>query len=394
LSFAPVSTWRRSVPIALCVSLLTILALYSRRPDAFTNPQFWAEDAVVFFKQARHGISAVWTPYSGYLHLYERLVAAVCSHAPPADLPALYLVGHIIGVLFTALLCLSPRLSMPLQAKIAMACAVTMAPSLNEVFHTLTNTQWVLSLTLILLLLFDKPKSTGQWAFDVCLLLVVGLTGPFVLLFAPLFVLRAAIGRDRHGYVLLAIALAAVGIQLLHMHAITRVEGPFGAKEALAVLRAANGYVGQTFAGKWGRPAPEGLRLNLLLLGSALLLHAALLLDAWRRRRPHAFYFLGGGAAVLLPGLFAWRADSEALVFFGDRYFYIPITLLVWTLIDALPTRGRVVAPLLLLAVAAFVKTHRSSPTPDLHWREASQCLQTKGPCAIPILPNWTLTND
>src|SRR5262245_24303691 len=61
------------------VFLLILTILVMRRPDAVYNPQFWAEDATVFFKQAFEtpAASTLVRPLGGYFHLVPRVVALV-----------------------------------------------------------------------------------------------------------------------------------------------------------------------------------------------------------------------------------------------------------------------------------------------------------------------------
>ena len=55
--------------------------LVVRRADALTNPQFWAEDATIFFKTAfeQPTLASLLAPYAGYLHLVPRCVALICG---------------------------------------------------------------------------------------------------------------------------------------------------------------------------------------------------------------------------------------------------------------------------------------------------------------------------
>ncbi|MEO5572479.1 MAG: hypothetical protein ABIT08_07190, partial [Bacteroidia bacterium] len=57
---------------------LSLSAVYFRRPDAFTNPQFWAEEGKYFFADAYHsGFSSLFNTCNGYFQLFPRLVACL-----------------------------------------------------------------------------------------------------------------------------------------------------------------------------------------------------------------------------------------------------------------------------------------------------------------------------
>ena len=59
--------WRKTV-IHSTVLIGVAAALFFRRPDAFLNPQFWAEDGTVFFKSNFYNAPSFFTPSAGYLH--------------------------------------------------------------------------------------------------------------------------------------------------------------------------------------------------------------------------------------------------------------------------------------------------------------------------------------
>src|SRR5258707_11015955 len=76
----------------LALSGMIFLLLVLRRPDAITNPQFWAEDGpVFFFGQISHtGLSALMVPYAGYLLGVPRLVAAFAALFPASSAPLIF----------------------------------------------------------------------------------------------------------------------------------------------------------------------------------------------------------------------------------------------------------------------------------------------------------------
>ncbi len=68
----------------------------ARRPDAITNPQFWAEDGKYWFADAyNHGAQALLQSYEGYLQTLPRLVAAAVSGL---SLSRAALVFNVVGI--------------------------------------------------------------------------------------------------------------------------------------------------------------------------------------------------------------------------------------------------------------------------------------------------------
>src|SRR4051812_46805993 len=96
---APENSFSVARFFALLVSIIAILV--ARKPDSFLHPQFFCEDAVVFYRdQLLQGAQAIFTPYNGYLHLFPRLSAWFQSLLPAAAAP---LASNALGVLFQAL---------------------------------------------------------------------------------------------------------------------------------------------------------------------------------------------------------------------------------------------------------------------------------------------------
>ncbi len=63
--------------------LSLVLLIFVRRPDLLRWPTLVVEDATIFYtQQVIRGISAIFTPYNGYLHLVPRLIAFLGSIVP------------------------------------------------------------------------------------------------------------------------------------------------------------------------------------------------------------------------------------------------------------------------------------------------------------------------
>src|SRR5947209_277348 len=72
------------------VILLCATILFYRTPDAFLNPQFYVEDGLRFFANAReHGFASLFESWTNYLHFIPRLFALAVSPLPPRYAPAI-----------------------------------------------------------------------------------------------------------------------------------------------------------------------------------------------------------------------------------------------------------------------------------------------------------------
>ncbi len=81
-------------------------------------------------------------------------------------------------------------------AKPALAVALLLGAQSGEVLFNITNVQFVAAVALLQALFLTRPRSTGERALDLVVLALVGLTGPFSVIFAPFFAWRW--WRDRH----------------------------------------------------------------------------------------------------------------------------------------------------------------------------------------------------
>ncbi|MFZ1054213.1 MAG: hypothetical protein WAN79_00950, partial [Opitutaceae bacterium] len=189
----------------VCAAILGL-----RRAGAFTNPQFWAEDGY-FYERARSvGWHSLFVPYNGYLHLVPRSAAIVAANADPALVPSIFVGFAALFTLYVASRTLSPRCPLPRYAGLA-AFAVVLVPDTYEVLLNLVNLQWVLAGGLVLLLVSRDPSGWGPWVHDLAASVALGLTGPFSIVLAPLFLWRAWMRRTRAS-ALLAAAVAACAV--------------------------------------------------------------------------------------------------------------------------------------------------------------------------------------
>src|SRR4029077_13188771 len=78
----------------------TVLAaiIVARRPDAVTNPQFWAEDGYIFFfENLTLGFGRAFLKfYNGYPDLAHRLIAMAGGWVPFAEAPRVYTTTAIV----------------------------------------------------------------------------------------------------------------------------------------------------------------------------------------------------------------------------------------------------------------------------------------------------------
>jgi hypothetical protein len=173
------------LPGALCAALLLL-----RSPGSLLHPQFWAEDGTLFFQQAFNEgfLRTVLRPFSGYLHLFPRLVAGISLLFPMEAAPLVFNLAAFAAQLLPALYLLNPRLSpvipsLPARAAAALLCVA--APASFETHVNLTNSQWHLALSAVLLLFAAPSGSVLIRMLEAVLLVIFSLTGPFSFFLLP-----------------------------------------------------------------------------------------------------------------------------------------------------------------------------------------------------------------
>lgn len=384
---ARVSIFDKEWVLAICA-----LGLYLRVPDRFINPQFWAEDGPILFIQAvTGGIQSLIEPYQGALYSFQRIAALIAVQLPWQYVPTVFMVFAWLAFAVTALWCLSDRLQIERPIKIVMALWLAYAPVKNETYLNLINAHWVLcGFGLLLLLMSSAPKNIRQTTFDAGICALLGLTGPFCLIYSPLFVFRAYLQRDRHSYVLLGIIAICMVVQIFQLP--TRDYQVMGGvvntsvEQFLSVL---------DFRFIWMFVGYEFLPFRTLKLPFGLLIFLAILALFVVTIREN--YRVGGYlrtvpllAAALVVGATAvsYREMPEALIN-ATRYFFVPIITFLWGVTLAAASKPPLFVPFLIASGVAFL-SHPSwdeYDMPDLNWNASVECLQKNPDCVVPIHP-------
>lgn len=175
-------------------------ALVTRRLDAFTNPQFWAEDGALFYAQAYGlGRQALLLPYAGYYQTVSRLVAAVAVSFPLSWGPGIMNGAGFLIQLLPVLFLLGGRLDHLVTtwaAKLLLILMYVAIPYSSELFVDLTDAQWHLALLAVMVVVAARPGTWAGRAFDVAALVLSGISGPFAILLLPLLLVRLVVRRE------------------------------------------------------------------------------------------------------------------------------------------------------------------------------------------------------
>jgi hypothetical protein len=202
-----IGSWHHAAIFLMAVTIVVI-----RRPDAVFHPQFFAEDGRVWFADA---YNCGWWPallktWLGYFQTLPRLGAALALLAPFAFAP---LVLNLIAIGLQALpvnLLMSSRSCAwgSLRFRALLAAILLALPNSAEVGVGITDSQWFLALSTFLVVVSIPPRSAVGRAFDILVVLLCGLTGPFCIFLLPIALFLA--WRRREGWRWVSVGLLSV----------------------------------------------------------------------------------------------------------------------------------------------------------------------------------------
>lgn len=328
--------WQHLVVFACVVG-----AIYSRRPDCLLDPQFYAEDGSVWFANAWNlgWLHPLAMPEGGYLNTLPRLVCGLALLVPLKSVPLLL---NWFGIVIQALpvnVLLTGRCSNwgPLWLRAAQALLYVALPNSRELEVAITNAHWHLVLVACFLA-FGTPPTNAAWrAFDVVVLILVGLTGPWALVLAPLVIFFWWCRRQSWSLLQAALLFAGALVQtvelLTHLH--ERPTTSLGATfELFLRLVAGQIYVGAL----WGQNSFD-LRSHILpavlvfVAGSGVLVYGAVKLRL-EMKLFIAFAVVITAAAFQSPRIGGNGPRWHFLAIDkGARYWFFPMLALVWSLL-------------------------------------------------------------
>ena len=412
-------SWLSRGPVFhLLVVVTGFIIIFSRRPDAILNAQFWAEDGQRWYADAYHfGLRCLLIPdeLGGYYHSVSRLSALTALIFPFSLAPlAMNLFAVAIQIL-PASIFLSSRFSNIALWKRSVAAFVYFAlPNTYEVNANTTTIQWHLGLLACMLLLAPSTRSWKWHVFDGLILVLISLDSPVGVVLLPIAAVVCWMRRTRGSAISLALLLPGAmiqGLTVLFSHARPVAENGANWHRLVRILG------GQIFLSP--------------LLGNMTLLHMtwrhfpnyvfaresiafaiglAVIFYALRCAPAEVKLFVLFGFAVLslslahpIPGL-AHQPQWELLAFpgHGNRYYFLPsisfLVALAWIASSHSRIPRRIAALLLLILPMGIVRDWRYPDFADLHFQDYASRFEAAPPgtkISIPLNPinaaHWTM---
>lgn len=358
--------------------IITLAILYLRAPDIWPA-RFYAEDLYAFLFYAQHdGVRSLVEPYAGYLHTVPRLVSLVSLAFPVRYAPEVFL---FFVLLFTGWAAAIIARCVGGFAGVLAGTSLVLANGWVEPVGSVTNLQWLLAPTLLLLAI--RPQGVHK-AEGIVFALLVSTTGPFTIAFAPvyLFVLTSGFLRSREVNAVALIAFASAPVQLIEVLLHPNPPSPQGGNNPVWLF----GRIVELSAGQ-----------GLLVWAAVALLVTSACFGKYRLQRA----LLIVSALLLTVTVVAkFRHDSDMFIsgLVGDRYWYVQGV--IWLFVGLSAIREIQITPKIAgaLAVAILVVSDiyasGLSPRPWFNagsgWEEAVQ-KSYSAPVVYTYAPDWTM---
>ncbi len=369
------------------VFLLACAVLISRRPDGLFHAQFYAEDGHIWFANAYDlgWWRSLFLPYEGYFQTFPRLGAGLALLAPLALAP---LVMNLLAFAAQALpvnLLLSSRSTAwgSLRFRAALAFLYVALPNCTDVSLGITESQWLLAFCAFLLLFAAPPQGGAGRVFDIALLVLSGLTGPFCIFFMPVAVAMARKRSDSWRWAPVGVLAPCSALQawaLLFIAPSSRPHYALGADPAMFMrILGGNIFVG-ALVGHNRLAMTPGTGIQALLVCATVLGIAITTAGFLKSDFPTKSLLVVSGALLMASlvtstttppqGVTVW--EILAATAGGARYWFFPSLAFAWTLLRCArdgtrALRWLAVIMLCILSVSVPFRWRRWV-MPDMHY--------------------------
>ncbi|ADU69860.1 hypothetical protein [Pantoea sp. At-9b] len=326
-------------PALIGLMFLAFVLLVLRRPDLVVHAQPWAEDGKIWMAGIyNEGFwSSLLLPQNGYYQTISRLTYGISllfgfSHAA--------LVANIIAILircFFVGFILSSRMNfIDMKFRVVAALYLILMPNIAEGFVNITNVHWYLSMYLLAVVMANDAESTLGKVHDFAVLIISGLSGPFVVFIAPCLLLKriytrggiiAAIRQINMFDIVMATCCVIQVAAILISPDTARSSAPLGASVGVLIKIISYRIIGGTFFNNDVIAfMPENNYLCLILFVLFLISLVYLLIKSgWQFKAAAIFPVLMIGFALAKPMMSI--TDPQWPVFFGpgngERYFFV-----------------------------------------------------------------------
>ena len=391
---------RKNLFLLACATFVCVLALYLKQTQDFALPQFYAEDGRFFFADAYNdGWASLFYTANGYFHLFPRLLAnlSLTLGVPYAYIPAVFVYG-CLPIYFVLWLKIFTRLELTPWAKFFASIATVLVPLGNEIFMNQTNIQWVMALIPVVLYAGDAPQRTWSRMFDYGLLALCVFTGPYVLFLCPVFagaaLLEKKVGKRAVFLAICAAAAIVCILSLTQFGSVDRIRGATRWTTYGYAQLSVRSYFFPIFS-TYVDSLPEWAVVTLAVALPVLLGLVGRMV--WRSKNRFARVAFFAGLPLFVATLVSYgRHPGLPSPFINAiRNFYLPMVLLLWSLIAVTRFDPRRLAAWSAAFCWFAVQIGWIAETrvmPDQRWEVYAERLKSGNAMRIPITPaGWNM---
>jgi hypothetical protein len=403
--------------LQVLIFISAFVILMTRRPDALLNPQFWAEDGKYWYADAYNLgiIHSLILPSSGYFQTISRLLGAVAQFFPLAWAPFIFNLTAITIQILPANLIASLRFSQlipSLHTRLFLGFLYLALPNSYEIHANITNAHWHLAL-LACMVVLATPSHLLIWqAFDIGIILLSGLSGPFAVLLMPIATVFWWLRRRKWSFILLlglGVGALIQSTAILLAHDSNRFQTSLGATPELFTKILTSQVVLGALLGQKGSKlityfsfGYSTIAILFAVAGVAAFLYS--LLKAPLELRLFTIFAVGVFVMSLLSPVAGEMNISQWSVLWRPgtsvRYWFIPmlgfVTIITWLLGAKRPHQLRLTAKIALITMTTGILLDWRYPAfTDLNFRGYSKQFveaPTGTKVTIPINPpGWSM---
>lgn len=219
------------ITLLVAFGIGTVLSFW-RVWDRLVNAGLFAEDGLIFYLQADLiGPGAIFRPYAGYLHFIPRLGAWVISPLGLAAAPLGYALITTVLTIAGFSLVLTRRLDRFIPTVWGRGLAFIMLCLVPPFWESATALAYLIFIGGVPLVLIGLSRSPTTWwgrVLEGAAVAALGLSGPLIVFYSPLFAYRWLRDRSWANVALAAVAGVTALIQILVYRGEERATGNFG----------------------------------------------------------------------------------------------------------------------------------------------------------------------
>ncbi|WP_342753729.1 glucosyl transferase [Pantoea sp. MBD-2R] len=373
------------------------LAIMSRRPDIILSAQPWAEDGKIWMEGIYNkGFwNTVILPQNGYYQTISILAYGIglffgVEHAS--------FTANVIAIsirCFFLMFILSSRFDfIKMRYRVAAALYFLLMPNLVEGYVNITNAHWYLSMYLMAIVMTDDAKTKAWKAHDYALIILSGLSGPFIAFIAPGLLIkrlyqRKGILNTLKGIntfdVLFTLCFLIQVAAIIHSSGADRSSAPLGATfPLLADIISFRVVGGSFFTNDLISSLREKTAINIVvfLILSSLIIYNFIRSD-WRFKAACLLPILMIGFALAKPMMSPTEPQWPVFLMggAGERYFFVTnfsLFCFILFMLSKVDKYSKIILPLLaVIVLPVLISSFKIKPLDEVGYMKDIEKFKT-----------------